>query len=107
MKRQVGYSSNKSEISYIENILQNKIIQGRKRIFALVICPYLVNVKKLSLEKCEQIIIDYFDGHIPKNTIRYKLNEVYKKGILPYSLKNMQENDPELYEIIVSMENES
>lgn len=100
MKRQAGYISNKSEIPYIENLLQNKITHGRKRIFALVICPYLVNIKKLALEECEKIIKDYFDGHIPVNTIRYKLNEVYKKGILPYGLKNMCDNDPELYQII-------
>lgn len=104
MKRQAGISSKISEIQYIENLLQNKITQGRKRIFALVICPYLVNVKKLPLEECEKIITDYFDNHIPKSTIRYKLNEVYRKGILPYSLKNMQDNDPELYQIITSME---
>jgi len=100
MKRRAGYTSTKSIVPYIEHILQNKITHGRKRIFALVICPYLVNVKKLSLEECEKIILDYFDGHIPKNTIQYKLNEVYRKGILPYSLKNMQDNDPELYQII-------
>jgi len=100
MKRQAGYISTKTKISYIENILQNKIIHGRKRIFALIICPYLVNVKKLSLEECERIITDYFDGYVPKNTITYKLNDVYKKGILPYSLKNMQNNDPELYQIV-------
>lgn len=108
MRRQAGYHSSKSEIYYIENMLKNKkITQGRKRIFALIICPYLVNVKKLSLEECEKIITEYFDGYIPKSTIRYKLNEVYRKGILPYSLKNMQDNDPELYQIIVNTENAS
>ena len=72
-----------------------------------MICPYLVNVKKLPLEECEKIITDYFDWHIPKSMIRYKLNEVYKKGILPYSLKNMHENDPELYEIVIICKREA
>jgi len=107
MRKQAYYSSNTLEISYIENILQNKITNGRKRIFALVICPYLVNVKKLSLDECEKIITDYFDGYIVKSIIQYKLNDVYKKGILPYSLKNMQESDPELYQIIINVHNES
>lgn len=107
MKRQAGYSSNNVEIAYIENILQNKISHGRKRIFALVICPYLVNVKKLPLEECEKIIIGYFDGHISKSTITYKLNEVYRKGVLPYSLKNMQNHDPELYQIIANCKSEA
>jgi len=101
MRRNLKYdNSYLSEIPYIENILKNKIIDGRKRIFALVLCPYLINVKKLSIEESEKILQDYFDGYISDYSIRYKLNEVMKKGIFPYSLKNMQQNDPELYDIL-------
>lgn len=103
-KRQNRNFTNKTEINYIENILKNRITQGKKRIFALVLCPYLINVKKLTLEQSEKIIIDYFGNSIPKQAILYKLKEVYQKGILPYSLKNMQYNDPELYGIIKSLE---
>ena len=60
----------------------------------------MVNVKKLTLEESEKILTEYFDGAISKSMITYKLNEVYKKGILPYSLKNMQDTDRELYDII-------
>lgn len=66
-----------------------------------MLCPYLVNVKKLPLEQCEKILVDYFDNSISKSTINYKLNEVYQKEILPYSLKNMKINDSELYKIIL------
>lgn len=104
-KRQNKNFTNNNKINYIENILKTKITDGKKRIFALVLCPYLVNVKKLTLEKCETILADYFENYIPRQTIRYKLKEVYQKQILPYSLKNMKENDPELYQIIISMEN--
>jgi len=104
MRRNLKYNnSNSSEIQYIENILKSKVTRGRKRIFALVLCPYLINVKKLPIEKSEKILQDYFDGYISKYSIRYKLNEVMKKGIFPYSLKNMQQNDPELYEIIIKL----
>lgn len=92
---------NNGKIIYIEKLLQNKIIDGKKRIFALILCPYLVNVKKLPLDECEKILTDYFDNSISKSTINYKLNEVYKKGILPYSLYNMKNNDSELYKIIL------
>ena len=94
-----NYTSN-GKIIYIEKLLQTKINDGKKRIFALVLCPYLVNIKKLTLEQSEKIILDYFGNSIPRSTISYKLKEVYKKGTLPYSLKNMKDNDSELYQII-------
>jgi len=92
---------NKGEIKYIEKLLQTKIPDdGKERIFDLILCPYLVNVKKVPLVEYEKIITDYFGNFIPKQRISYKLQDVSRKGILPYSLKNMRENDPELYHII-------
>jgi hypothetical protein len=99
-KKQGKNFINNGQIKYIENILKVKITDGKKRIFALVLCPYLVNVKKLPLQECENILVNYFGNSISRQSIRYKLNEVYKKSILPYSLKNMQNNDYELYKII-------
>ena len=100
-QRQNRNFTNQGQIVYIEKILQNKINDGKKRIFALILCPYLVNVKKLTLDESEKILVEYFDGVISKSMITYKLNEVYKKGILPYSLKNMQDNDRDLFNIIL------
>ena len=91
---------NIGEIQYIEKLLQTKISNGKKRICALVLCPYLVNIKKLTLEESEKILLDYFDGKISKSIISYQLKQSSKKGILPYSLKNMKNNDSELYQII-------
>ena len=94
--------TNYGEIPYIEKLLETKVTDGKKRILDLVLCPYLVNVKKLSLQECENILSEYFGNSISKQRISYKLKDVYKKGILPYSLKNMKINDSELYEIILS-----
>ena len=90
------------EISYIEHLLKRKITDARKRIFALILCPYLVNVKQLPLEQAERVIYEYFDGYIPKSLINYKLNEVLKKRVLPYSLSKMQEQDRELHSIVTN-----
>jgi len=90
----------KGEIKYIERLLKQKPQDGRQRIFALILCPYLVNVKQLSLDRCESILLNYFGDYIPRQLIRYKLNEVSKKGILPYNIAKMKEHDPELYNII-------
>jgi len=90
----------KGEIKYIENILKQKPSDGKQRIFALILCPYLVNVKQLPLDQCESILLNYFGDYIPKQLITYKLNEVSKKGILPYNISKMKDHDPELYNII-------
>jgi len=97
-----SYKNNDS-IKYVEKLLDTKPTCGRKRIFALIICPYLVNIKKLPFEECEKIIIDYFDGYIPRQLVQYKIKEIQNKGFLPYSLKNMRENDPELYDIVSNL----
>jgi len=89
-----------NQIFYIEQLLKRKITNGRKRVFALILCPYLVNVKKLPLKECEKIVSSYFEGFIPNSLIRYKLKEVLKKGILPYGLSKMRADDSELYEIV-------
>jgi hypothetical protein len=90
-------------IQYIENLLRHKVSEGRKRICALVLCPYFANVRQVPLEEAAETIFEYFDGHIPKSTIIYNLKRVQKKNILPYGLKKMREGDPELYQIVTSL----
>jgi len=105
MKMQSRFSSKThGEIQYIENILKSQLTDGRKRIFAMILCPYLMNIKKLTIQEAETKLIDYFDDYIPKQLIRYKLNEVVKKQVLPYSLRTMKDNDPELYNIIAELQ---
>ena len=91
---------NNGEIIYIEKLLQTKVTDGKTRINALILCPYLVNVKKLTLEECEKILIEYFGNSLPKSKIIYELKTSYKKGYFPYSLKNMKNNDSQLYQIL-------
>ncbi len=94
------YKSN-GKIKYIEKLLQTKVPDdGKDRILDLILCPYLVNVKNLTFEQSEKILLDYFGNSIPRQRTSYKLKDVSRKGILPYSLKNMRENDPELHQII-------
>lgn len=96
----------KGEIKYIENLLKQKPQDGKQRIFAMILCPYLANVKQLPLEECESILSNYFGNYIPKQLIRYKLKEVSRKGILPYGISKMQDHDPELYNIIINSKKE-
>lgn len=92
-----------STIPYIENLLRHKITDGRKRIFALVLCPYFINIKKFSITDTSKVIFDYFNGYITQDMIEYEAKQVSRKCILPYSLNNMKENDPELYSIVTNI----
>ena len=92
-----------ASIPYIENLLRHKVTNGRKRIFALVLCPYLINIKKFSIEETCRIVTDYFDGYITRDLIEYVAKQVSQKCILPYGLDNMKENDPELYSIVTNI----
>lgn len=95
-----SYKNNDS-IKYIEKLLQVAVPDdGKERIHDLILCPYLVNVRNLTFEQSEKILLDYFGNSVTKQRISYKLQDVSRKGILPYSLKNMRENDPELYHIV-------
>lgn len=88
------------EITYIERLLQRKLTNGRKRACYLILLPYLLNVKKLPLHNVMLGLYNYFDGYITKQVIEYEAKRVLKKGILPYSLAKMKENDSELYDLV-------
>lgn len=88
------------EIQYIEDLLQRKIPDGRIRVCNLIILPYLVNMKKLPIDLIIKGVYDYFDGHISKEMIRYEAKRISEKGVLPYGLAKMKENDKELYDIV-------
>ena len=100
LQQRSNNNSKSGEIIYIEKLLQTKITDGKQRINALILCPYLVNIKKLSLQECEKILVEYFGNSLAKSKIIYELKTSYKKGYFPYSLKNMKSNDSELYQIL-------
>lgn len=101
------YANNKTGIiQYIENIIHNTpITDGRQRFFSLVLCPYLINIKKLTIEEAHKQITNYFGNYIPDTLIKYTLSQVQRKGVKPYSLSKMQDNDTDLYNILSSTNN--
>ena len=101
IKPKTDYPS--ENIPYIEDLLKRKITDGRKRTCNLIILPYLINVKKLPVDLIIKGVYDYFDGHISKESIRYAAKRVSEKGIFPYSLAKMKENDSELYDIVMNL----
>lgn len=90
----------KNTIPYIEQLLTRTISDGRKRVCNLILIPYMMNVKQLSIHETVEIIYKYFQGYINKKSIIYESNKVLKKGVLPYNKTKMKVMDSELYNLI-------
>ena len=93
---------------WIERLLLHPVDDGRHRLLWLVIAPYLVNVKKLSLNETKQKALEYLracnevkpiDGNIVR-LVDYYVDYAYRKRLRPISLRNLRTKFPDLYEII-------
>jgi hypothetical protein len=101
---EILYTTN--TIPWIENLLQTPIEDGRKYALWRILCPYLVNVKKLGyeeafkilklwLEKCDQLRELDFN---PNTEIKTKIR--YTKQYNPISIKTLENYNKDLYLIL-------
>ena len=88
----------KKKINWIEKVLSTPISDGRKIAIWKIIAPYLITVKKLSLEEAYEIIEKWVEecqklrrSNISKSWIRSVLRGVERKGILPISKEKFLE----------------
>ena len=92
-------SSKKGEIRWIEKLMEKPVDDGRHRLLWLVIAPYLVNVKKLSLEEAYLEARRYFQecDRVKKlsrrfdREVKYYLQYAARKGLRPLSLRTLRE----------------
>jgi hypothetical protein len=95
--------TNPNIITWIEKLIYTPIEDGRKYALWKILCPYLVNVKKLEyeesyeilkewLEKCNKLRNLNFDPH---KEIRDKLS--YVKHYNPISIKTFRNDNNDLY----------
>lgn len=102
------YSSNSAKINWIEILLQIPIGDYRKNAIALILSPYLVNIRKISYRECYFIIKDWlskcnalrgldtdFD-----NRIKYSLNTALRTQRLPMKFDTLKTKNPDLHKII-------
>ena len=95
---------------WVEKLMENPVIDGRHRILWLIIAPYLVNVKRLSLEEAEKEAFNYLvkcsqlkpiEGSLNR-LVKYYVEYAARTGLKPLSLETLR-TKPEykdLYEII-------
>ena len=97
------YPSSSIHYEWIEKLLETPIEDGRKYTLWKILCPYLVNVKKLEYEKSFKILKTWLekcnnlrelDFH-PDREIKTKLKNV--KHYHPISIKTLKDNNKNLY----------
>jgi hypothetical protein len=111
-----------SKIRWFEKVLSSTFTDGRKRLIDLVILPYLINVKGISLEEATQITLDWalknheispitLDGRrmtlsTLSNYIRYRAKRVAQIGLKPLSYEGMKKWFGDVEEIWKVVRNE-
>ncbi len=94
---------------WVEKVAEIGLPDGRKRFILYVLSPYLVNVAKMSFEDSFKVIKRFVDsscinfGNCSKiydSWILGDLKRVREKHVMPKSLKSIEEEDRELYNII-------
>jgi hypothetical protein len=106
-------SSNRTTatIVWIEKLLQTPIADYRKNAIALILAPYLLNIRNLSLEQAYATIIDWLNKceqlrplQPSRRDVNYRvklaLERAQKTGILPMRLDTVKDKSPELHEIL-------
>ncbi len=95
--------TNSNTIKWIEKLLETPIEDGRKYALWKILCPYLVNIKKLVYEQSFEILKTWMEkcnnlkalDFNPNAEIKNKLRNV--KHYSPISIKTLQNDNKELY----------
>ncbi|AAY79793.1 DNA primase noncatalytic subunit PriX [Sulfolobus acidocaldarius] len=99
----------KVNYDWIDKILEKGLPDARKRFILYVASRYLVNVKGLSEEDVVKILVDFYGRHggskVYESWIRSVVRGVKSKNLKPWSLKKIESNDKEMYELILKVLN--
>ncbi len=94
-----------SDYSWIEKVLEKGLQDSRKRFILYVASRYLVNVKGIDEDVALNILKEFYyklqSGKVYESWLKSVLNGVKKKGLLPWSLKRIEERDKEMYNEIM------
>jgi hypothetical protein len=94
----------KANYDWIDKVLNRGLEDGRKRFILYVASRYLVNVKGLSEDKAVEALSEFAkkkgSGKVYESWIRSVVRGVKAKKLMPWSLKRLEERDPELYKVV-------
>lgn len=96
-------------IKWIDDLIENGLPDGRKRVLALAIIPYLVNILKLSDEDVAATIKRFLEvscrnygrcDEISNKWIQYEVERIREKGYGPIKYEKLEESYKDLYNLI-------
>jgi len=103
-------SQNKiNRIDWIEDVIERGLPDGRKRILALAIIPYLINVLRLEDEEALERVRMFLDAscknygrcdEIREKWILYEIKRIRSRGYGPIRFEKLIEDHKDLYELI-------
>jgi hypothetical protein len=109
VRRVRSETTNSTMIWWIEKLLQTPLDDYRKFVTWRILAPYLINIRKCSVDEAYDIITDWLnkcsqlrrlDFH-SKYMIKYNINSAQKSGYLPISLDKLKIENPYLYNVLV------
>ena len=94
----------KVNYDWVEKVLDEGLDDARKRFILFVGSRYLVNVKGVSEDEAVKRLEEFYSkkggGKVYDSWLRSVVRGVKSKGLLPWSLKRIEEKDKEMYVLI-------
>ena len=94
----------KVNYDWIEKVLNEGLPDARKRFILYVGSRYLVNVKGVSEEEAIKRLEEFYykkgGGKVYESWLKSVIKGVKSKGLLPWSLKKIEEKDKDMYKLL-------
>lgn len=94
----------KVNYDWVEKVLDEGLDDARKRFILYVGSRYLVNVKGVSEDEAVKKLEEFYSkkggGKVYDSWLKSVVRGVKSKGLLPWSLKRIEEKDKEMYVLI-------
>ena len=107
-KRAQTQTANPTIIPWIEKLLQIPLDDHRKFVVWRIQSPYLINIRKYSVEEASNLIKNWLDkcnqlkslDFNPNYMIKYNINSAKRNGYLPISLEKLRIENTYLYNML-------
>jgi hypothetical protein len=101
-------TANPTMISWIEKLLHTPLDDYRKFVVWRILSPYLINIRKCSVEEASNLIKNWLDkcsklrplDFNPNYAIKNNIKSATRSGYLPISLRKLKVDNASLYNVL-------
>ncbi|HEY7079620.1 MAG TPA: DNA primase noncatalytic subunit PriX [Nitrososphaeraceae archaeon] len=101
-------TTNSTTIRWIEKLLQTPLDDYRKFVVWRILSPYLINIRKCSVEEATGMIKNWLDkcsklsslDFNPNYAIKNNIKSATRSGYLPISLRKLKVDNAYLYNVL-------